>query len=663
MSDTFVTDAPEAGKEPRREDTRSELREDTRRDERDSRDGDRSTRGSRDRDDRRDTPTFADMARLQARPSMGGLSDAVLSLLVNTFENAKTYDKPGVPAETKREKFKVIPMDGSLARSSQSSLLVVLPAVIGAERFALAYILLIEQSGDVQTRPLIERGETFDALVLPEDHLTETYINIVRDQAQAAVGGVARVVGNQVILADTFTHRTEKEMEQIVAHIYDNAFEAICGFRENMIDAKSGVRSSQFRVSPDKMGKGSRLEVSFDYTGKQVTDTSGLPIRSDVTTNLYYSEPNGEDNLFSRTKMGDIRCGLDLFVSYDEEGENQQRRFGGRRRRGGRDVEAPFWQAVLNINSVGSGDFPYSLELAQLLIAQSVQQSNDYRWATMLRPRSTMAEGLKPLTSLGHLFLMNPDEEAACVAKDIGPNINDNDLADYLDLTVKPDVAFGMTVPSSGEKSWVLSIYERIAIAEPGTELDDLIDLLHASADVLTGNRFSDELAKRNLGNDYRPVYTTGSRTLLGTWTDENQNRRDIREWNVPALLARVGEKNLDLVSDFQATFEDTRRSIEFNLAERYAILRKVVPGLHVVGTAEQLAFDLDYLIALQNALDGAKMSPHVSSNDGLSTRRSIGHDGYSRYATSEIGRTRRTRNDDNTDRRGRRPYSGGNYY
>lgn len=661
MSDTFVTDAPDNAKEPRREDTRSELREDRVRDERDSRDGDRGSRG-RDRDSRRDEQvTFADMSRLQARPSMGGLSDAVLALLVNTFENAKSYDKPGVPAETKRNLFKVIPMDGSLARSSQSSLLVVLPATIGAERFALTYILLIEQSGDVQTRPLVERGETFDALVLPEDHLTETYINIVRDQAQAAVGGTARVVGNQVILADTFTHRTEKEMEQIVAHIYDNAMEAICGFRENMIDAKSGSRSSQFRVSPDKMGKGSRLEVAFDYSGKQIVDTSGLPVRSDVTTNLYYSEPNGDDNLFSRTKMGDIRCGLDLFVSYDEDGESQQRRFGGRRRRG-RDIEAPFWQAVLNINAVGSGDFPYSLELSQLLIAQAVQQSNDYRWATMLRPRSTMAEGLKPLTSLGHLFLMNPDEEAACVAKDIGPNISDNDLADYLDLTVKPDVAFGMTVPSSGEKSWVLSIYERIAIAEPGSELDDLIDLLHASADVLTGNRFSDALAKRNLGNDYRPVYTTGSRTLLGTWTDDNQNRRDIREWNVPALLARVGEKNLDLVQDFQATFEDTRRSIEFNLAERYAILRKVVPGLHVTGTAEQLAFDLDYLIALQDALDGAKMSPHVSSNDGLSTRRSIGHDGYSRYATSEIGKTRRTRSDDSADRR-RRPYSGGNYY
>lgn len=659
MSDTFVTDAPAS--EPRREDTRAELREDRGRDERDSRDDRGSRRDRSDRGDRDNQVTFADMSRLQARPSMGGLSDAVLSLLVNTFENAKTYDKPGVPVETKRDKFKVIPMDGSLARSSQSSLLVVLPATIAGEKFALTYILLIEQSGDVQTRPLVERGETFDALVLPEDHLTETYINIVRDQAQAAVGGTARVVGNQVILADTFTHRTEKEMEGQVAHIYDNAFEAICGFRENMIDAKSGTRSSQFRVSPDKMGKGSRLEVAFDYTGKQIVDTSGLPVRSDVTTNLYYSEPNGEDNLFSRTKMGDIRCGLDLFVSYDDESEGQQRRFGGRRRRG-RDVESPFWQAVLNINAVGSGDFPYSLELAQLLIAQSVQQSNDYRWATMLRPRSTLAEGLKPLTSLGHLFLMNPDEEAACVAKDIGPNINDNDLADYLDLTVKPDIAFGMTVPSSGEKSWVLSIYERIAIAEPGAELDDLIDLLHASADVLTGNRFSDALAKRNLGNDYRPVYTTGSRTLLGTWTDENQNRRDVREWNVPALLARVGEKNLDLVSDFQATFEDTRRSIEFNLAERYAILRKVVPGLHVTGTAEQLALDLDYLIALQEALDGAKMSPHVSSNDGLSTRRSIGHDGYGRYATSEIGRTRRTRNDDSADRR-RRPYSGGNYY
>lgn len=661
MSDTFVTDAPESSRGNRGQD-HAELREDIRRDERDTPRGDR---GDRSRNERRDSEvTFADMSRLNARPTMGGLSDQVLKVMVDTFENAKGYDKPGVPAETKRNMFKVIPMDGSLARSQQSSLLVALPAQIGAEKYALTYILLIEQPGDNQLRPLVERGDTFDALVLPEDHLTENYVDIAKDQAEAAVGGSAIIVGNQVILADSFVGRSEKEIESAIAMIYDNAMEAICGFRENIIDAKSGnKRSSQFRVSPDKMGKGSRLEVTFDYTGKQATDTSGLPICSGVTTHLYYSEPNGEDNLFSRTRMGSVYAGLDLFVSYEEE-ENTRKRFGGRRSRGRNTEEAPFWQAVLNINAVAAGDVPYSLELAQLLIAQIAQQSNDYRWATMLRPRSSMADGFKPLVNLGHLFLMHPDEQVATIVKDIGPNVKDDDLADYLDLTVKPDIAFGMTVPTSGEKSWVLSIYERIALCEPNTELDDLIDLLHASADVLTGGRFSEALDKRNVGNDYRPVYTTGSRALLGTWLDENQNRRDVREWNVPALLTKFGDKNIELIQDFQATFEDDRRSIEFNLAERYAILRKAVPGLHITGTAEQLALDVDYIAALQIGLDGAKMSPHVSSNDGLTTKRRIGHDGYSRYATSEVGRTRRSGRDSrDTDRRDRRPYSGRNNY
>lgn len=658
MSDTFVTDAPENNGRGSRGQDHVELREDIRRDERD-------TRSERNRDERRETQvTFADMSRLQARPTMGGLSDQVLSVMVETFETAKGYDKPGVPVETRRDKFKVIPMDGSLARSQQSSLLVVLPAQIGAEKYALTYILLIEQPGDNQLRPLVERGETFDALVLPEDHLTENYIEIVADLATTAVGGQAMIVGNQVILADSFQNRSEKEIASAIAMIYDNAMEAICGFRENIIDAKSGAkRSSQFRVSPDKMGKGSRLEVTFDYTGKQVTDTSGLPVCSGVTTHLYYSEPNGDDNLFNRTRMGSVHAGLDLFVSYEEE-ENTRKRFGGRRSRGRNVEEAPFWQAVLNINAVSAGDVPYSLELAQLLIAQIAQQSNDYRWATMLRPRSSMADGLKPLVNLGHLFLMHPDEQMATIVKDIGPNVKDDDLADYLDLTVKPDIAFGMTVPSSGEKSWVLSIYERIALCDPTSELDDLIDLLHASADVLTGGRFTEALDKRGVGNDYRPVYTTGSRALLGTWMDENHNRRDVREWNVPALLTKYGDKNIELVQDFQATFEDDRRSIEFNLAERYAILRKVVPGLHITGTAEQLALDIDYIAALQIALDGAKMSPHVSSNDGLTTRRRIGHDGYSRYATTDLGRTRRSGRDSRDDRRdSRRPYSSRNNY
>lgn len=650
MSDTFVTGGAPEPEAPRRQTTEqpdeSQYRE-----------------PRRPRGDRENQVTFADMSRLQARPSMGGLNDAVLALLVNTFDNAKAYDKPGVPAETKRSMFKVIPMDGALARSQQHSLLVVLPTTIADQRYVLTYILLLEQPGDQQTRPLVERGETFDALVLPEDFLTENYLNIVRDQASAAANGAeARIVGNQVILASTFHSRSDKEMESQVAKIYDNAFEAICGFRDNMIDAKSGRRDSTYRVSPDKMGRGSRFELAFDYTGKQLNDTSGMPLASSVTSTLYYSEPNGgDDNLFDRTKMGVTSAVLDFFVSYDDPDQGGARRIGGRRRMR-REDDAPFWQAVLNINAVMSGDFPYSLELSQLLIAQNIQQSNDYRWATMTRPRQSLADGLKPLFSLGHLYLMHPDEERAAIAKDIGPNINDRELTDYLDITVKPDIAFGMIVPSAGEKSWVLSIYERIAITEPGTELDDLIDLLHASADVLTGGRFTKALDKLDVGSDYRPVYTTGSRTLLGTWVDENQNVRSLSEWNVPAVLAKVGEKNLELVQDFQATFEDTRRSIEFNLAERFAILRRIVPGIHVTGTAELLALDLDYSAAMQEALDGAKMSPHISSNDGLQSRRSIGHDGYSRYATSDQGRQRSRRSDENDTRRSRRPYSGAGY-
>lgn len=609
--------------------------------------------------------TLADLGRVNARPGFGGLSDAALASMIEAFnDNLKTFDKP-VPEAINRKRFRVLPLDQNTARSSLSSLLVVLPTEVAGKMYTLVYVLLIEQPGGAALRPMNDRGENFDALILPEDALTDRYMGVIRDQvAPLQAGSTFVMVGHQVLLSSTVAAITDKEGQAVIGSIYDNALDAICGVRENLVDAATGKRNDEMRINPNMVARTDRLEVSFDYSGKPGKDTSGLPIRTDVLAQLFYSAAQPEEqDMYSRSLLGEVRAGLDLFLT--DDGVDTSRPSFGSRRRGSRKEEdnEPFFQAVYNITSINSPPgVPYSLELAQLLIAQVALQTNDNRWANVLRPRATIGGNMKPAFQPSHLHLLNPDKELRAVVSDVSQNMSDADLYDFLDVTVKPNIAIGMSVPSSGEKSWVLGIFERIATSEPRLQAQ-LIKTLFESADVLTGNKFSAIYDELSNGTNPVPVTTTGTRVYIGTWTDPDGNVRDLREWNVPAVLTAVGAKNPELAMDFQWTFEDPRHSVDYSLAQRHDILSRFVPGLHEVGTCELLKFNPIYIQALSESLAEANMASLPTSSDGLQSARRVGNSGFSDYATSDIGRSRRRSNE--TEGRGgrRRDPQGGGWY
>jgi len=652
MKDEPVTPRAEAPASERRE----ERREEPRREERNTR---------RDRDDREEGEerafTSADIGRtLNVRPSSGGLSDAALSALMTAFEKNKAFDKPNLPDAIKRDRFKVIPLDGSLAKSSLNSLLVTLPIVIGAGKATLVYVLTIEPAGGHGTRSQVDRGTTYDAIVLPEDQLaTKPYKRAIEDQ----VSGLNKdakvvVIGSQVLLSSVVAKLNKEENSAVVDRIFDNALDALCGYRENLVDKAGGSRNSAFRISPKMIGRTGRLETTWNYSGQPGEDSSGQPIRSDCTGNLFYSEASNEDdNQYDRTPMGEIRAGIDLFLADNREQQNGPSF--SRRRKSQEDGE-PFIQAVLNITSIApAANFPFSLELALLLLAQANLQSNDYRWASQLRPRTAISNPdgtgvMKPTSNINCLHLLNPNRDFAKIFDDVSPNMDDNDLSDYLAFTVFPKLAIGMMIPSSGEKSSVLSIFESIATTRDTDVARRHTKTLFEAADVLSGNRFSRAYKDLAGSVDVAPVRSMGTRQLIGTWVDTQGNLRDLREWNVQSLLTEVGEKNIDLVQDFQYTYENDRNTVDFCLAERLGYLQKVVPGIRVTTTAPLLGFEPDFLEALSRSLDAADMSSYMTAEGGLNTRRHVGGSAYSQLATSDIGISRRRGSDRTTADRGR---------
>lgn len=617
---------------------------------------------------------LSQLSASQYRAGIGGISDAALQTLIRVFEGAKDHESPSLSEQIRRDQFKLLPLI-SHTNGTNPALLVTLS--LGNDRIkqTLVYVIVIEQAGAIQTRSLTDQRESYESLILPEDQLNNRYYDRIRAQLADSANSVA-VIGSQVILAETTQVLTQQNGDTdpyakgVVASILNNAIDALSGYREKVLAATNGSVATPVSITPDSVGDGDRIEVVYDYPVMQEKDTSGLPIRQDIAANVYYSHATRDDldnKVHDRIPLGSVTASMDLYL--DDGDSDQRSRFGSAWSR--RTQQDPFWQAVLDVTSVGGKSaVPYNLELAQLLLAQMAPQTNEYRWIRALRPRATAANQkgvLDSLVDLGWLNFYNPTAEEACYVGDIGPNVTDDALVDYLSQVIRPEISLGLTIPSSGDKSWVLSLFERIALTE-GKERQKFVEMLYASANVLTGGKFMEYAEEAGITDTaYSPIITTGTRELNAVWTDNHGNLRSGSEWNVLAFATQVGDKKgaQDLVRDYQLTFETQRsgRSVDFNLSARWDMLRRFVcPTIRPVGTSEKLIIDLTYLEVLSKALSKTSLDPYITNADAMHRRQRAGNTAYRDHAGSNIGSNSRRR-DEETGGRNRSIFRTGDRY
>lgn len=618
---------------------------------------------------------LSQLSQSQFRAGIGGISDAALQTLIRVFETANDHESPSLNENIRRDRFKLLPLI-SHNTNVNPALLVTLPLTSDKISDTLVYVVVIEQSGAVQTRSMTDMREPYESLILPEDQLTARYYERIKAQLQDQNNRVV-IVGSQVILAETtqvLTHgvnETDTHAKSIVASILNNAIDALSGYREKAIARATGGVATPVSITPDALDDGDRIEVVYDYPVTQEKDTSGLPIRADISAAVFYSHPTRDEleiKTHDRMPLGVVTASMDLYL--DDSDVDTRSRFGSAFSR--RKETEPFWQAVMDVSSVGgTSAVPFNLELAQLLLAQVAQQTNDYRWIRALRPRAvaTSQKGvLEPLVDLGVLNLYNPISEEACYVNDLGPNVSDEALVEYLAQVIRPEISLGLTIPSSGDKSWVMSLFERIALSE-GKDRQRYVEMLYSSANVLTGGAFM-EIAEEEgiLSTSFSPVTTTGTRDLISVWTDNNGNLRSGSEWNVAAFATALGEKAgaQDMVRDFQLTFETERsgRSVDYNLSTRYDMIRRFVcPSLRPVSTSEKLIIDLKYMAVLSEALSTTSLDPYITNADAIHRRQRAGSTAYRQYAGRDIGRNNRRRDEHGDGGRNRSIFRNGNQY
>lgn len=645
------------GDEPQRDEARETRTEQSNRGERRS---DRDER--RDRRDRRDDRTsdreydpvesfFGGANRTQ----FGGISNKTLNALIEVFDNIdRDFDDPNVDPSLARKKFAIHPIDSA---NTNPTLVIGLPTTVGGDECVIHYSLVLEIPG-VQMRE-IRRSRRDDPLQLPvfsEDRMDSRWSEAITAAAGRIGAGRPVDAGYQLIPSNLLVEDTsEGTVREDLLAIFTNAVDAICGWREILAE-QAGDSIPKVRLGPDFVEPDFRhFEARIDYSRKPRFNTSKLPIRSDIALSVFHVEtPHARDDerlVPTSRPIGTVSVAVDMIVS--DEGEVS----GWGRRRSREDDQDPFWQPIINITDiVGEQNVPWSIENSLLLLGTTSILANDFRWVEGLRQRP--GSQYKSLEDLSVLTLAHPDPARRGVSEDITPNTGDAELSDYLNCTTSPKVYYGMVLSAGSEKGWANSIFERIALADDVNDRNHLLNMLYDASDYVTGNRFGKLMAAEGISRRQSPVFTTDNRVFTGYFSDEDGNVRDIREWNVPAIL-RLAKDNpadaYDIAMQYQDTLmADAGTELSTDLAERYRILETLLGtnAFHLNGTAEMIQIESWYISMLSSAMLDAGVMPRISDHNGLRARSHR----TSSYRGDAIERleTGRRRRDDDFDRRGR---------
>lgn len=593
------------------------------------------------------------LSQSQHRTSIGAISDIAMQTITTVFEKSRDHESPNLPAAIRRNKFKLLPVIGQ-GSTQDPALVVSLDLTSDGINKTLIYILLLEQPDAVQqTRLLSEGREQYESLITPEDQMNERLYKRIESQYPDSE---VVIVNYQVVLSEITRvlasgGEIDSQVQNVVANIMNNAIDALSGTRERVIAELTGQVITDVALTPASVDGNIRMEVVYDYPVTVTKDGSGLPIGADVVGRVYFSSPVRDEfdqNSIDRTLLGSVSATLDLYL--DDGDEEQYNRYGvfGRKPQG----PEPFWQAVLDVRGLGgSPNVPYSLEQAIYQLAQITPLTNDHRWIRALSPRNAVADQkgvVNSLVDLGWLNYYNPNTEAGGYIDDITANTPEDVLVEYLAGVVKPEIAVGMTLPNSNDKSWILSIFEQIATESDERIRTKLVQNLYRAINVLTGDRFLEIASDRMLDKNYSPIFSTGVRELIGVWIDDNGNERALSEWNVAAFATRLADRTgaADIVREYQMTFETgSGRSADYQLTERFEMLRRYATGTaRVTGTAEKHVFDTEFLSALSASIANTSLEPFLTNADNLTRRQRVGHTVYRSHAGGDLGHSGRRR-------------------
>lgn len=198
-------------------------------------------------------------------------------------------------------------------------------------------------------------------------------------------------------------------------------------------------------------------------------------------------------------------------------------------------------------------------------------------------------------------------------------NFSTQDFEQLINMAIRPGLAIAMDVPECGASTWYNG-----AFAAAATDADAYAELYGAS-DYLTNGEFSKIFPRGT------PItIADNNRIHMGTYIDRKGVERDLRDFDLLAILNTDGEKDKGLLDAWINSFNQQNVDIRVRLFDRFRIMSGINSSVNVTGFARRVSFDDRYITAIANAAKacGLQMRAQNAFQDqGVVTRASASMD------------------------------------
>lgn len=402
---------------------------------------------------------------------------------------------------------------------------------------------------------------------------------------------IARRVKSQVIFAGSMVLPKGTEVNPKSSVLRQTLFTAVQAVYTVLQEATGG---ESFVYAVKNLTDRASLAVNVDYASQDNLSAVGLPVRNDlnVTLRAMGTESNNDSVVNRRTAP---LTSVDCFVDFVWNPQRQQQM-------GPYVTNVPSTREFnprIVMTRVDSRLSAITLPQQLLAIATAYTLTSGWSWLGAYLPRfasramrnagaSGRGAGEIELRDLGALGLeIDLDGKGKRRHSLFSTKTSDEDLRSLASATINPEAIFTLKIEEVGELTWVQEAFAQAAAGNTKA-IKAIVD----AADELTsgefGKRWNQIQAPKAICVDDRIRVHTGY----------YENRADGQRYSLDtidtlAMLNICGDKDMDKVRRFQATFDQRDVSIQRRQADRLAILEDVLGAGNIVLTGSANYYSL----------------------------------------------------------------------
>jgi len=336
--------------------------------------------------------------------------------------------------------------------------------------------------------------------------------------------------------------------------------------------------------------KDSTLVMNLAFNRQQLPDTYGSPVRSDVVVEFNSAQNQNQQGVYTSVNSAEKTVNISKLTGFVDllyaPVAPQQNNFNAWNQQQ-RQTQTYMANFVVT-DFVSPVKSSLAAQLLTLMTTSAVSENNN--WIMAFKPVHTKGVDIYDIGALNIEANLQNDPSGFGQPIDTKSATFDatRDLGQYVAAIMRPGLVISLDVAECGPSTWYTSVFAAAAKGNPNA-----IAAILAAAETLCNNGFAKFFSNQ-------PIFMTGeNRVFLGSYEDENGQKRDVRDISYLAV-ANMCAKDPAVLADWSNTFTQTNYPMAQRLAARKRIIDNLTGGrVEYTGYAQRVTFNPKFFEAL----------------------------------------------------------------